>query len=144
MSTAEACNDGGFHTGDQFSLDADGNWAIIGRVKNLLVPESGHNVAPEPIEQLLMEHCDGVEQAVVIGHARPFLTAILTGDVDQATAQAGVDAANQALPHYRRIRGFHLTTERLTPENGLLTANQKLRRRVIVDHFASAIDEMYA
>ena len=64
-------------TGDQAEVDEQGNWRIIGRVKSLLVPTSGHNVAPEPIEQAILQAIDGVEQAVVFGHARPFLTALI-------------------------------------------------------------------
>lgn len=144
-ATAAAFADGGwFRTGDQVERDADGNTRVIGRVKDLLVPSSGHNVAPEPIEQRLVEGLPGVEQAVVIGHGRPHLTAILCGDADRAAVDAALVDVNAALPHYRRVRAFHLTPERLTPESGLLTANQKLRRAAIAAHFADAIEAMYA
>lgn len=136
--------DGWFRTGDQASVDERGRIAIIGRVKNILVPESGHNVAPEPIEQLLMDRVPGIAQAVVIGHGRPYLTAILTGGGDREAVARAIDAVNAELPHYKRIRSFHLTSELLTPESGLLTANQKLKRRAIEAHFAPAIDGMYA
>ena len=112
-------------------------------MKNLLVPSSGHNVPPEPIEQELLA-IEGVEQAVLIGHGRPFLTAIVTGSIAPEALGAKIDTLNEGLPHYRRVRSFHLTEELFTPENGLLTANQKLRRRVIADHFEGAIEAMYA
>lgn len=144
-ATAAAFVDGGwFRTGDQVDRDDAGNTRVIGRVKDLLVPSSGHNVAPEPIEQRLVEGLPGVEQAVVIGHGRPHLTAILCGDADRAAVEAALTEVNAALPHYRRVRAFHLTPERLTPESGLLTANQKLRRAAITAHFADAIEAMYA
>src|SRR5690606_21085742 len=60
--------DGWFRTGDQASIDERGRVAIIGRVKNIIVPESGHNVAPEPIETRLLEGVPGLVQAVVVGH----------------------------------------------------------------------------
>ena len=132
------------HTGDQAEVDAQGNYKIIGRVKNILVPESGHNIAPEPIEQKLLEHLPGAEQAVLIGHARPYLTAIVTGKVDAAAIQAAIDRVNAEVPHYRKIRKYLHVPEPLTIESGLLTANQKLRRRVIEKHFLAELDRLYA
>lgn len=143
-ATAEAFDaDGWFRTGDQCTLDERGNLQIIGRVKNILVPTSGHNVAPEPLEERLLERVPGVEQAVVIGHAKPHLTAIVTGTVIQASLDEGLARVNDGLPHYRRIRRAVVVGEKLTPENGLLTANNKLRRRAIEQHFSKTIDGLY-
>ncbi len=143
-SRASFTDDGWFKTGDQCTIDERGNLAVIGRVKNLLVPTSGHNVAPEPIEERVLLCVPGVEQAVVIGHARPYLTVIVTGAVDAAAIDAGLEKVNEGLPHYRRLRKAHVASEKLTPENGLLTANQKLRRSAIERHFAKEIEALYA
>jgi long-chain acyl-CoA synthetase len=143
-ATEAAFLDGWFRTGDQCTVDDAGNWAVVGRVKNLLVPTSGHNVAPEPIEQRLTESITGVEQAVLIGHGRPHLTALFTGAVDEATLRAGVEAVNAELPFYKRIRAWHHRPAPLTPDEGLLTANGKLKRAAIEAHFADAIHAMYA
>ena len=45
--TARVMKDGWFHTGDQGEKNKHGNWRIIGRIKNLIILNSGHNVAPE-------------------------------------------------------------------------------------------------
>lgn len=52
--TAKALQDGWFHTGDQGEVNASGNWRIVGRIKNLIILNSGHNIAPEPIEDKLL------------------------------------------------------------------------------------------
>jgi long-chain acyl-CoA synthetase len=137
-------SDGWLRTGDQAVIDERGVLQIIGRVKNILVPSSGHNVAPEPLEQMLMERVPGVAQAVVIGHGRPYLVALLTGELAEPAVQSAIEEVNAELPHYRRIRRFHVSREPLTIESGLLTANQKLRRQAIEAHFAQAIDGLYA
>ena len=136
--------DGWFKTGDQCEIDTRGSLRVIGRVKNLLVPSSGHNVAPEPLEQLLVESIPGAQQAVVVGHGRPFLSAVITGAIDRREVEASIGAVNEALPHYRRIRRFVVLREAFSPENGLLTANQKLRRGEIERRYASEIAELYA
>lgn len=141
-ATREAIIDGWFHTGDQAEIDVKGRLKVIGRVKNVLVPESGHNVAPEPIEERLIELCPSIEHAVVVGHARPWLTVIVTG-ATAAEVEPAIEALNKELPFYKRLRGFHIASEPLTIESGLLTANQKLRRKVITAHFAAPIEEMY-
>ena len=127
-TTEASFHEGWFCTGDQAEIDDKGNVRIIGRVKNLLVPSSGHNVPPEPIEQKLLG-IEGIDQAVLIGHGRPYLTAILSGNLERAQIEAAIHKVNEALPHYRRVRNFTLTSEPFSPENGLLTANQKCAAR---------------
>ena len=48
------------------------------------------------------------------------------------------------LPHYRKIRRFHVSKELFTIENGLLTANGKLRRDAIAARLSADIERMYA
>lgn len=107
--------DGWFRTGDAAEVDPSGNWRIIGRTKNILVPSSGHNVAPEPIEQTLVEGIRGAEHAVVFGHGRPYLTAVISGSVVDADVEHRIGKLNESLPHYRRIRKWFVTGETFTP-----------------------------
>jgi long-chain acyl-CoA synthetase len=141
--TKAAFDDGWFRTGDIAEVDDDGYWRIVGRSKNLLVPSSGHNIAPEPLEQKVIETIEGVEQAVVVGHAKPYLGAIISGDVPQNQIDEGLRRINADLPHYRRIRKFIVAEQPFTIENGLLTANRKLRRQAIEQAFALQVEEMY-
>ncbi len=143
---AEAANvlrDGWFHTGDQGEVDAGGNWRIIGRIKNLIILASGHNISPEPIEDELLESIPGAQQIVLIGNGRGYLAAIVTGPVTHELVQSALDRVNPALPHYKQIRAFHISTEPFSTENGLLTANGKLKRDLIAAKLNSEIDAMY-
>lgn len=142
-ATADIVRDGWLHTGDLAELDPHGNLKVLGRVKDVLVPESGHNVAPLPIEQRIVEAGVGIEHAVVIGHGRPFLAAIVSGIADEAAIEKAIRITNEALPHYQRIRKHYRAPEPFTIENGLLTANQKLKRKTIEQRYATAIEQMY-
>ena len=144
QETAKALRDGWFHTGDQGEVDGAGNWRIIGRIKNLIILGSGHNIAPEPIEDEVLKNLPGAQQAVLVGNGRGYLSVIVTGDVTREQAQAAVDAINPNLPHYKQIRALYVHAEPFSIENGLLTANGKLKRDLISSRLQGEIEEMYA
>ncbi len=141
--TAKVLAGGWFHTGDQGEQTAAGNWRIIGRLKNLLILSSGHNIAPEPLEEKLVQAIAGAQQVVVFGHGRSYLSALITGDVQRENAEGALSRFNATLPHYRQIRACHIEPQALTIESGLLTANGKLRRDAIAAYFREAIEAMY-
>jgi len=161
-ATAQAITDGWFHTGDQGEADASGNWRITGRLKNLIILSSGHNVAPEPLEDALAARLPEAQQVVLLGNQRGFLSALITwplangpstdggrdgransGAHRAARVEAAIEAMNANQPHYKQIRQFHLLGEPFTIESGLLTANGKLKRDAIAARFAAEIEEMY-
>jgi long-chain acyl-CoA synthetase len=135
--------DGWFHTGDQGEVDATGNWKIVGRIKNLIILGSGHNIAPEPIEDELLRNLPGAQQVVLAGNGRGFLSAVITGDVTREQVQATLDAVNPGLPHYKQVRAFHIQSEPFSIDNGLLTANGKLKRDLIATRLKDEIEDMY-
>ena len=141
--TAKAMLGEWFRTGDQGEVDERGNWSIIGRLKNLLILNSGHNVAPEPIEEKVLHRLPTAQQCVVLGNDRSFLTALVTGEVSPEQAQQAIEAVNAELPHYKRILAYHLRPEPLTIESGLLTANGKVKRDAVSAHFQAEIEALY-
>jgi long-chain acyl-CoA synthetase len=142
-ATARTMDDGWLRTGDQGEVDEKGNWAISGRIKNLIILNSGHNISPEPIEEKVLLNLPGAQQCVVIGNGRSFLTVLITGDVPPELVEQVLESINLQLPHYKRIHAFHLNKEPLTIESGLLTANGKLRRDAIAAQFQTQIDGLY-
>jgi long-chain acyl-CoA synthetase len=143
QETAKALRDGWFHTGDQGEVDAAGNWRIVGRIKNLIILGSGHNVAPEPIEDEVLRNVPGAQQVVLVGNGRGYLSAVVTGAVTREQVQAALDVVNPGLPHYKQVRAFHLYSEPFSVENGFLTANWKLKRDLIAARLKDQIEEMY-
>jgi long-chain acyl-CoA synthetase len=63
-ATAEAVRDGWFHTGDIATVDTDGYFTIVDRKKDLII-RGGMNVYPREVEEVLYEHPDVAEAAVV-------------------------------------------------------------------------------
>jgi long-chain acyl-CoA synthetase len=143
QETSKVLRDGWFHTGDQGEVDGKGNWRIIGRIKNLIILGSGHNIAPEPIEEEILQQLPGAQQVVLVGNGRGYLSAIVTGEVSSDKVQAVLDTVNLGLPHYKQVRAFHVHGEPFSIDNGLLTANGKLKRDLISQRLQPEIEELY-
>jgi long-chain acyl-CoA synthetase len=145
--TAKAMEGGWFHTGDQGDADEKGNWRITGRIKNLIILNSGHNVAPEPLEESLAKLLPEAQQVVLIGNQRSFLAALVTATgsngLTDARIQSAVENVNAGQPHYKQIRAFHIVPEPFTIESGLLTTMGKLKRDAITARFAAEIETLY-
>ncbi len=142
--TAKVLRDGWFHTGDQGKVNARGNWRITGRIKNLIILNSGHNIAPEPLEEELAGQLPGA-QVMLTGNGRSYLVALVAANsgATDAGVRAALDKTNERLPHYRKIRAFHRIPEPFTIESGMLTANGKLKRDAVAAKFAPEIEELY-
>jgi len=144
QETAKVLRDGWLHTGDQGEVNQVGNWKIVGRIKNLIILSSGHNIAPEPMEDLLLRQLPGAQHLVLVGNGRAYLTVLVTGAVSGPQMQSAIDGLNPSLPHYKQIRAFHICDEPFSIENGLMTNNGKLRRDLIATQLKQEIDNMYA
>jgi long-chain acyl-CoA synthetase len=167
-ATAEAIRDGWLHTGDLGSLDADGYLTITGRKKELLVLSNGKKVVPSYLEGLLV--ADGcIEQAVVYGEGRNFLTALLvphwpnvlaalaaegthlTGQPEELAQHPAVSAllerriqqALADLSHTEQIKKFIILPHPFSVEREELTVSLKLRRNVVFQHYGSSLDALY-
>ena len=64
-ATAEAIQDGWFHTGDLGRIDEDGHMAIAGRLKDMFI-SGGVNIYPAEIERVIEAH-PAIVGAAVIG-----------------------------------------------------------------------------
>jgi long-chain acyl-CoA synthetase len=143
QETAKVLRNGWFHTGDQGEVNAAGNWRIVGRIKNLIILNSGHNIAPEPIEDEMLNQLPDARQVVLAGNGRSYLSAIVAGELTPEKVQRAIDTVNRDLPHYKQIRAFHIELEPFSIENGMLTANGKLKRDMIAARLHNEIENMY-
>ena len=162
-ATAEAIDpDGWFHTGDIGRIDDDGFLYITDRKKDLLVTSGGKNIAPQPIEQMLITH-PAVAQVVVVGDGYPYLNALVAPNYAdppppfagmdpsrlrqdprlQEIVQGLLDRANALLPAHERLRRFRLLERELTIEDGEITPTLKVRRKVVNERYRDLIASMY-
>ena len=166
--TAEAIDkEGWFHTGDIGEIDDEGFLKITDRKKEIIVNAYGKNVAPAPIENAL-KASRFIEQAVVIGDKRKFLSALLVPDFATLEVWAGeqglstsdrsallqdgkvrdlyeseIKTVNGRLAKYELIHAFDLLPDEFTIETGELTPTQKIKRRIINTKYADVIEGIY-
>jgi long-chain acyl-CoA synthetase len=148
-ATADVLDDEGFvHTGDVGHLDGDGFLTITDRKKDIIVTAGGKNVAPQNLENDLKAH-KVVSQAVVVGDRRPYIAALVTIDAEQADGdvqaevQRAVDAVNDGRSRYEQIKRFRVLPRDFSLEEDELTPTLKLRRKVILEHFAEDVEALY-
>ncbi|KAA0023616.1 AMP-dependent synthetase/ligase [Antrihabitans cavernicola] len=168
--TAETIDaDGWLVTGDIATVDAEGNVSIVDRKKELIISEAGKNMSPTNIENAMKASSSLISQAVAIGEARPYITALIALDPDAAAVRAkalgipGADlatltareelrkevaeairAGNKKLSQVEQIKRFVISSHYWEPGGEELTPTMKLRRKPISAMYADEIIDLYA
>lgn len=124
-------------TGDLGYIDSDGFLYVNGRKKNMFITAFGRNVNPEWIEAELLRYLP-IRQVAVFGEALPHAVAIVVARAGYSLQQveAAIADCNAKLPDYARIGQIVASPDPFTAENGLATANGRLRRFAIESRFA--------
>lgn len=159
--------DGWLHSGDLGEFDEDGFLKITGRKKDIIITAGGKNITPQYIENKLKASIY-INDAVVIGDRRAYLTALIMIDKENVTDYAqknripfttykslchtkeiidligeDVRRVNSELARVENIRRFRLIDVELQAEDPELTATMKLKRGYVNNKFKDLIDEMY-
>lgn len=159
--------DGWFHTGDIGEIDDDNYLKITDRKKHIIVNSGGKNIAPLPIENLIAAN-PLIEQVVVIGEKRPFLSAIIVPNFDTLKTfadQNGVKYENNIdlmqkeeakklydellrkisrdLASHEKVRRFLLVPEQFSIDKGEMTPTLKIKRKVVEQKFKDEIEALY-
>ena len=143
--------DGWLHTGDIGEIDSDGFVTVTDRKKDIIVTAGGKKVAPQNLENEL-KASPLVSQALVVGDRRPYVTALITLDPDEAagrldvvaSVQALVDEVNRDRTRFEQIKRFAILPRDFSADEGEMTPTLKLRRRVCEENFADEIEALYA
>jgi long-chain acyl-CoA synthetase len=152
-ATREVLDSEGFvHTGDVGHIDEDGFLVITDRKKDIIVTAGGKNVAPQNLENELKSH-RVVSQALVMGDRKPYIAALITLDPESAASltpdqaheqvQRAIDSVNEERSRYEQIKRFRILPRELTLEEDEITPTLKLRRKVVLEHFAADAAALY-
>jgi long-chain acyl-CoA synthetase len=166
-ATREAIDEKGwFHTGDVGRFE-NGRLRITDRIKHMIVSKGGKNIYPGPIEDSF-KSVQWIDQIIVIGEGREYLTALVVPDADIMESYAksnGIEFSSlnelyriedvrqlfgtefkrhsrQAAAH-EKIRDFRLLAEPFSVEAGTMTPTLKLRRKAIEREYRALIEQMY-
>ncbi len=166
-ATAAALADGWLHTGDQGFLDERGDLVMVDRLGDVMELDGGSRFSPQYLETKL-RFSPFIREAVVIGHRRPYVAALVQIDMDTvgkwaegkrlafttfaelsqkpevgALIRGEIARANQGLPEATRVRRATLLAKELDAEQGELTQTQKVRRGAIAARYADLISALY-
>jgi long-chain acyl-CoA synthetase len=165
--TEEVLKDGWLHTGDIGVFDADGFLIITDRKKHLFKTSGGKYIAPTPIENLF-QTSKYIDQFVLIGDKRMFLTALIVPDFEAIQEYADsnkipyknlqelsqskevytliendISQFQKKLANYEKIRKFVVLDKPFALENGEITPSFKVRRKFVEERYRHLIEEMY-
>jgi long-chain acyl-CoA synthetase len=164
--TADVFAEGWFRTGD-IGLLEDGYLTITDRIKDLLKTSGGKYIAPQLVETTIgSDHF--IEQIIAIGDEKKFISALIVPAFNVleedarnkgipftlrldlinnpeviAFYRARIDEKQKDLAEYEKVKRFTLLTSPFTQESGELTSTMKIKRKVILQKYASIIDAMY-
>jgi long-chain acyl-CoA synthetase len=166
--TSNALLDGWFSTGDIGHIDNDGYLSVTDRKKDLIKTSGGKFIAPQPIENALKLN-PYVGVAAIIGDKRKFAAVLIspnfltlenwaranqiqfssrqelvTDSKVIALYESAVEAVNQNLARFEKLKRVLLVTDEFSPDSGILTPTLKLRRRVLEERYRRQIDDLYS
>jgi long-chain acyl-CoA synthetase len=166
-TTAEILKDSWLYTGDLGKMDEDGFVRITGRKKEILITSSGKNISPAYIENLI-KMSRFIDQAVVFGEGKTYLTALLTLNREEIAKYAEekrisytdfadltykqdiidlirdeIEKKNKELARIENIRKFTILEKEFSQADDELTPTLKIKRHVVTRRYKDRVEAMY-
>ncbi|MEZ5195810.1 MAG: long-chain fatty acid--CoA ligase [Bacteroidales bacterium] len=166
-ATSEVLKDGWYHTGDEGSIDENGDMVMTDRIKDLFKTSVGKYVSPQKIE-LILGQDPFIEQVITIGDDRKYVTALIVPVLANIRAHANmlglhhssdahlislkevqdffkkrIEKMQNELASYEKVVKFTLLHEPFTVENNAMTSTLKIRRKIIMEQYKNLIEQMY-
>lgn len=165
--TARVLRDGWLYSGDTGFIDEDGHLVFFDRTKDIMILGDGSRFSPMYLESRL-RFSPYIKDALVIGHGRPYVTAIICidyGVVGKWAEDRGIPytsypelsqdprvyelvkeaikSANRGLPKAARIRRFVNLFKEFDADDDELTRTRKLRRAFVEERYKEIIEALY-
>jgi long-chain acyl-CoA synthetase len=139
--------DGWFHSGDIGEIHESGHIKVTGRKDDIIVTSYGKNINPIPIENYLRTKCDDIQDILIIGNSRKYLSAMFSlkaGGCVKSVLKC-IDAYNMEVSGDRCeiIHRVMYTKDIFTIEGGEITPSNKVRRFNILEKYRDEIEGMY-
>jgi long-chain acyl-CoA synthetase len=166
--TAEAIQNGYFHTGDIGEFDADGFLKITDRKKEMFKTSGGKYVSPQLLENA-MKQSRFVEQIMVIGDGQKMPAAFIQpnfafakewgkiheipiGNTNEEIIsnpklieriQEEINELNKKFGSWEQIKRFELTPDVWSIDAGHLTPTMKLKRKIVMEKYKDLYKKIY-
>ncbi len=159
--------DGFLRTGDAGYFGEDGHLYIFDRFKDIMALADGSRFAPQDIE-IRLKFSPYIKEAVVCGANQPFVTAIISIDLENVgnwAKRRGIPYTTyqdlsqrpevyelvreeirklcQRFPQNMRVRKFAILLKELHPDDEELTRTRKVRRGLIYERYKPLIEDLY-
>jgi long-chain acyl-CoA synthetase len=167
-ATNETVKDGWLYSGDVGEFDEDGYLKITDRKKDIIVTAGGKNITPQYIENKL-KSSPYINDAVVIGDKRKYLTSLIMIDEDNVVKyaqdnkvqfstykdltqspeiikliQGEVNKVNETMSRVEQVKKFTILPKKLYEEDGEVTPTMKVKRKYVNEAFGDLIEAMYS
>lgn len=166
--TAQAIQDGYFHTGDIGEFDSDGFLKITDRKKEMFKTSGGKYIAPQLLENAMKQSLF-IEQVMVIGDGEKMPAAFIQVNFDFVREwgqrhgiqlptlnqelvndkrvidriQEEVNHSNEKFGNWEKIKKFELTPDIWSIDGGHLTPTMKLRRKIVKEKYLDLYERIY-
>jgi long-chain acyl-CoA synthetase len=167
-ATADAlAADGWYRTGDSGHIDPRGHLVIVDRARDVGKLEDGTTFAPQFIENKL-KFSPFIGEAIVFGHQRPFVAAIVAIDLGtvgnwaerhnlaytsfqdlsakpevRELVRDEIRRCNASLPAASHVGRFLLLNKEFDPDDNEITRTRKIRRRFVAEKYAAVVEALY-
>jgi long-chain acyl-CoA synthetase len=166
--TEKALKDGWLYSGDTGFIDEDGHLVVFDRSKDIMILRDGRKFSPQFLEARL-KFSPYMKDALVVGHERPFVTAIVCIDYNTVgkwaednninytsypelaqnpavykLVEAAIREVNRTLPDTAKITRFANLYKEFDADDDELTRTRKIRRAFVENRYKDIIDGLYS
>jgi long-chain acyl-CoA synthetase len=166
--TEKTLRDGWLYSGDTGFIDEDGHLVVFDRTKDIMILSDNSKSSPQFLEARL-KFSPYLKDALIVGHERPFVTAIICIDYNTVgkwaedhginytsyqelsqlpavyeLVKGPVMEVNRSLPEVQKIRRFANLYKEFDADDDELTRTRKIRRAFVETRYKDIIGALYA